>query len=233
MHFPVRNYFPSGNYYLLDSRANYFCWYLIQKYFMKQILHLISSIQGNQSYSLQLSRAIVERVIEKYPGSVVEEVNLNDQEIPHLNAMTLQSMFTPGDQLTAEAKALLHYSDTAVKQLMASDIIVIGAPLYNFSIPTTLKAWLDHITRAGITFRFNENGPVGMVTGKKVYVAMSSGGIYTEGPLKGNDFAAPYLKTLFGFLGMTDLSVFRVEGVKVPGVGEYALQKGIESIYID
>lgn len=200
---------------------------------MKRILHLISSIQGNQSYSFKLSKAIVEKVIERYPGSTVEEVNLNDLEIPHLNPTILQSMFTPGEQLTVEAKESLRYSDEAVKQLMASDIIVIGAPLYNFTIHTALKAWIDHITRAGITFGYNENGPVGMVTGKKVYVAMSSGGIYSEGPSKGNDFVAPYLKAFLGFLGMTDMTVFRAEGVKVPGVKEYALEKGIESIRID
>lgn len=200
---------------------------------MKRILHLISSIQGNQSYSIKLGKAIVEKVIEKYPGSTVEEVDLCDLDIPHLNPVILQSMFTPGDQLTAEAKKLLRYSDAAVKQLMASDIIIIGAPLINFTIPTTLKSWIDHITRAGITFSYNENGPIGKVTGKKVYVAMSSGGVYSEGPYKANDFVAPYLKAFLGFLGMTDLTVFRAEGVKVPGIKEQALEKGIASIVID
>jgi FMN-dependent NADH-azoreductase len=200
---------------------------------MKRILHLISSIQGNESYSMKLGKAIVEKAIEKYPGSTVEEVNLNDLKIPHLNPTILQSMYTPGDQLTAEAKESLRYSDEAVRQLMASDIVVIGAPLINFSIPTTLKSWIDHITRAGITFGYGENGPIGMVKGKKVYIAMASGGIYSEGPGKSNDFAAPYLKTLLGFLGMTELAVFRAEGVKVPGVAENALEKGIESIRID
>lgn len=200
---------------------------------MKRILHLISSIQGSESYSIKLGKAIVEKAIEKYPGSTIEEVNLNDLEIPHLNPTLLQSMFTPGDQLTAEAKVSLRYSNDAVKQLMASDIIVIGAPLINFSIPSTLKSWIDHITRAGITFSYGENGPIGMVNGKKVYVAMSSGGIYSEGPGKSNDFVAPYLKAFLGFLGMTDLTVIRAEGVKVPGLKEHALKKGIESIRID
>ncbi|MCF6404595.1 NAD(P)H-dependent oxidoreductase [Chitinophaga filiformis] len=200
---------------------------------MKRILHLISSIQGNESYSYKLSNAIVNKVIEKYPGSTVEEVNLNDQQIPHLNPVILQSMFTPGDQLTDEGRESIRYSNEAVKQLLASDIIVIGAPLYNLTIPTTLRAWGDHITRAGVTFGYSENGPVGMVTGKKVYIAMSSGGIYSEGPLKGNDFVAPYLKAFLGLLGMTDVTVFRAEGVKLPGVKEHALEKGIASIYID
>ncbi|MDJ1481727.1 MULTISPECIES: FMN-dependent NADH-azoreductase [Xanthocytophaga] len=200
---------------------------------MKRILHLISSIQGNKSHSLELGNAIIEKVIEKYPGSTVEEVNLVDLDIPHLSPATLQSLFIPGDKLTAEDKELIRFSNEAVNQLMASDIIVIGAPLYNFTIHTSLKSWIDHITRPGITFGYTENGPVGMVTGKKVYVAMSSGGIYSEGPGKNNDFVAPYLKAFLGFLGMTDLTVFRAEGLKVPGVMEHAMEKGIASIHID
>lgn len=200
---------------------------------MKRILHLISSLQGNTSYSTKLSKAIVEKVIAKYPGSTVEEVNLVEQEIPHLNPTVLQSMFTPGEQLTQQAREALRYSDDAVKQLMAADIIVIGAPLYNYTIHTSLKSWIDHITRAGITFGYGEHGPVGMVTGKKVYVGMSSGGVYSEGPGMQNDFVAPYLKAFLGFLGMTDLTVFRAEGLKVPGLKETALEKGIGSIVID
>lgn len=200
---------------------------------MKRVLHLISSLQGDTSYSTKLSKAIISKVIEKYPGSTVEEVNLVEQAIPHITPALLQTMFTPGEQLTAAAKELLRYSDDAVKQLMAADIIVIGAPLYNSTIHSSLKSWIDHVTRAGITFGYNENGPVGMVTGKKVYVAMSSGGVYSEGPGKQNDFVAPYLKAFLGFLGMTDLTVFRAEGLKVPGIKETALEKGIESIVID
>jgi FMN-dependent NADH-azoreductase len=200
---------------------------------MKQILHLISSIQGAQSYSIKLGKAVVEKVIEKYPGSIVEEVNLNDLELPHLNLGILQAMFTPGEQLTPENRESLRYSDEAIKQLMAADIIVIGAPLYNFSIHTPLKAWLDLITRAGITFSYNENGPVGLIQGKKVYVAMSSGGVYSEGPAQQHDFVAPYLRSFLSFLGMNEVHVFRVEGVKIPGIMEHALEKGIASIHVD
>lgn len=200
---------------------------------MKRILHLISSIQGSESSSYKLSEAIVKRVIEKYPGSTVEEVNLNHPQIPHLDPTSFQSMFIPGDQLSAEARESIRYSDEAVKQLMAADIIIIGAPLYNFTIPSTLKAWIDHITRPGITFGYQESGPVGLVAGKKVYVAMSSGGIYSEGPGKDNDFVAPYLKAFLGLLGMTDLTVFRAEGLAIAGVKEHALEKGIAAIQID
>lgn len=200
---------------------------------MKRILHLTSSIQGEASYSTKLSKAIVEKVIAKYPGSTVEAVNLIDPEVPHMNPTLLRAMFTPSDTLTAEAREALRYSDEAVRQVMAADIIVIGAALYNFTIHTTLKAWIDHITRAGITFGYGENGPVGLITGKKVYVAMASGGVYSEGPGMANDFVAPYLKAFLGFLGMTDVTVFRAEGIKLPALKEHALEKGIASIVID
>ena len=200
---------------------------------MKRILHLISSIQGDQSYSIKLGHEIIDRIQDKYPGSTVEELNLVDIEIPHLNPAILRTFFIPGDQLTVEEKESIRFSDEVVKQLFASDIIVIGAPLYNFTIHTSLKAWIDHITRFGLTFGYGENGPVGMVTDKKVYVAMSSGGIFSEGPGKANDFVAPYLKSFLGFLGMTDLTVFRAEGLKVAGVKEHAMEKAIDSIEID
>ena len=200
---------------------------------MKHILHLISSIQGKESYSIKLGKAIVEKIQDKYPDSIVEELNLVDIEIPHLNPDVLRTFFIPEDQLTEEDKKSIRLSDQFVKQLLAADIIVIGAPLYNFTIPSSLKAWIDHITRAGITFGYGENGPIGLVTGKKVYLAMSSGGIYSEGPGKANDFVVPYLKAFLGFLGMTDLTAFRAEGLKVPGVKENAFKKAIESIRID
>ena len=200
---------------------------------MKRILHLISSIQGDQSYSIKLGHEIIDRIQDKYPGSTVEELNLVDIEIPHLNPAILRTFFIPAEELTAEEKESRRFSDEVVKQLFASDIIVIGAPLYNFTIHTSLKAWIDHITRFGLTFGYGENGPVGMVTDKKVYVAMSSGGIFSEGPGKANDFVAPYLKSFLGFLGMTDLTVFRAEGLKVAGVKEHAMEKAIDSIMID
>ncbi|WP_316830801.1 FMN-dependent NADH-azoreductase [Pedobacter aquatilis] len=200
---------------------------------MKHILHLKSSIQGATSYSIKLGEAIVKEIEHKYPGSTLEELNLVDIEIPHLSQEVLRTFFIPTDQLNVNEKESIKLSDQLVKQLFKADIIVIGAPLINFTIHSSLKAWIDHITRAGITFGYSENGPVGMVQGKKIYVAMSSGGIYSEGPGKANDFVAPYLKAFLGFLGMTDLTVFRAEGLKVPGIKDTAFAKAVESIVID
>jgi FMN-dependent NADH-azoreductase len=201
---------------------------------MKHVLHLKSSLQGKDSYSIKLGHAIVEKIQEKYPDSTLEELNLVESEIPHLTPNTLRTWFTPVELLTEEDKQSNRLSDELVKQLLAADIIVIGAPLINFTIHTSLKAWIDHVTRPKITFGYGEDGrPIGMVTGKKIYIAMSSGGVYSEGPGKAHDFVAPYLTAFLGFLGMTDSTVFRAEGLKVPGVKENAMEKAIDSIVID
>ncbi|MBF4506995.1 NAD(P)H-dependent oxidoreductase [Flavobacterium sp. JLP] len=201
---------------------------------MKHILHLMSSIQGNQSYSIKLGQLIVEKIQKKYPGSTVEELNLAENEIPHLNPDSLRSLFSPPNLLNEEQKESIRFSDDLLKQLFNADIIVIGAPLYNFTIPSTLKAWIDHITRPGVTFGYGEDGrPIGMVRDKKVYVAMTSGGVYSEGPGKANDFVVPYLQAFLGFLGMSDLIAIRAEGLKVPGIKETAMENAIDSIVID
>ncbi len=200
---------------------------------MKRILHLTSSILGTDSKSIQLGKAVVEKIMDKYPASTADEVNLVELEVPHLTPATLRTFFTPGDQLSDDDRQSIRYSDEAIAQLMAADILVVGAPLYNLTIHTALKSWIDHITRAGITFKYSEQGPVGLVTGKKVYVAMSSGGVYSHGPGQDKDFVAPLLTSIFGLLGMTDVTVFRAEGLKVPGIMEHAMDKAIESIVID
>ncbi len=197
---------------------------------MKQILHLISSPRGKESFSIQLGNAIIAKLQVQYPDSRVEVVNLIESNVQHLDTAHLRSFFTPAEKLTTDDQETIRYSDTAIRQLMAADIIVIGAPLYNFSVHSALKAWIDHIARVGKTFRYSEQGAEGLVKGKKVYVAMSSGGVYSEGPFQPYDFLSPYLKTVLGFLGMTDLKVFRVEGLNVPTLKEFALEKAISGI---
>lgn len=201
---------------------------------MKQILHVKSSLQGAASYSIKLGNTIVEKIQNKYPNSTIEELDLIDTDIPHLNPNTLRTLFTPAELLTDDDKISNHLSNKLIKQLLTADIIVIGAPLINFTIHSSLKAWIDHITRPRITFGYGEDGrPTGLVRGKKVYIAMSSGGIYSEGPGIINDFVAPYLTAFLGFLGITDVTVFRAEGLKVAGVKENAMEKAINSIQID
>src|SRR5581483_12149622 len=100
--------------------------------------------------------------------------------------------------------------DENIRAVQDADILVIGAPMYNFSIPSALKAWIDHVVRRGVTFSYSDKGPEGLVKGKKVYVAISSGGVFSEGMLKTMDFVEPYLRTVLGFIGLTDIRFFRV-----------------------
>ncbi|MGY4386527.1 FMN-dependent NADH-azoreductase [Pedobacter sp. UYP24] len=199
---------------------------------MKKILHIISSPRGNASLSIKLGNAIVEKIQSSYPGSIVKEKNLVENQFPHLEESHITSFFTPAESRTPENLLAIKHSDEAISEIKDADIIVIGAPMYNFSIHSTLKAWLDHVVRAGVTFKYDQNGPQGLIKEKTLYIAISSGGIYTEGPMKPMDFIEPYLRTVLGFLGMTDITFFRVEGTNIPELKDAALEKGISSITI-
>ncbi|UOQ69624.1 FMN-dependent NADH-azoreductase [Hymenobacter volaticus] len=197
-----------------------------------QILHIISSARGADSYSTQLSEGIINKLLAAHPGSTVVVRNVATQPFPHLEEAHLQAYFAPAESRSPEQQQAVRHSDEAIAQVMAADILVIGVPFYNFSIPSSLKSWLDHLTRAGITFRYTPNGPEGLITGKKVYLAVASGGIYSEGPMQAYDYATPYLRIILRFLGLTDVTVARAEGVKLPEFEPTALQKGLDSVAV-
>jgi FMN-dependent NADH-azoreductase len=196
------------------------------------ILHLISSPRKAGSYSIQLGNSLIKKLEEAYPGSNVTVHDLTNTPFPHLEEVHLQSFFTLAESRSPVQQEAVRHPDAAIAELMAADIVVIGAPLYNFGISSTLKAWIDHIARRGITFRYSEAGPEGLVKGKKVYLAMSSGGIYSDGPQSAYDFVVPYLKAVLGFMGMTDITVVRVEGTSLPDFKDTAVEKGVESVLV-
>ena len=195
-----------------------------------QILQIIASAQGANSYSTRLSQGIIDKLTAAHPGSTVVVRNLARHPFPHLEEAHLQAYFTPVEGRSPEQQQAVRHSDEAIAEVMAADVLVMGVPFYNFSIASSLKAWLDHLTRANLTFRYTPNGPEGLITGKKVYLAIASGGIYSTGPQQSADFATPYLRFMLGFLGMTDITVARAEGVKLPDYQPTALQKGIDSV---
>lgn len=195
-----------------------------------KILHLISSSRGTASNSLQLGNAVVEKLQASYAGSTVVTHDLTAKAYPHLEEVHLQSFFTPAESRTPELAAAVKHSDEAVAELMAADVIVIGVPMYNFSIPSSLKSWVDHIARAGVTFSYSEKGPVGLVKGKKVYLAVTTGGVYSEGAMKAYDFTESYMRSVLQFMGMTDVTAFRAEGLNLPGIKEQAMEKAIAGI---
>lgn len=200
---------------------------------MKKILHIISSPRGDASISIKLGNAIIEKIQAAYPGSQVKEHDLLKDQFPHLEEAHLTSFYTPEENRSAENKEALRHSEQAIQEILESDIIVIGAPLYNFGIHSSLKAWVDHIARAGVTFKYDENGPEGLIKGKKVYVALASGAVYSEGPMAAYDFVAPYLKSVLGFLGMTDITIYRVEGTALPVIQDTAFEKAVDGILIN
>lgn len=200
---------------------------------MKKILHIISTPKGDASYSLQLGKAIIDKITTAHPGSIVKEINLIEKQVPHLQEAHINAFFTPAENRTPENIENARYSDEAIADIMDADILVIGAPIYNFSIHSSLKTWIDQIVRGGVTFKYDENGPEGLVKNKKVYLAVASGGVYSEGPMQAYDFATPYLKSILGFIGLTDISVFRVEGLAKSELKETALEKAISSIILN
>jgi FMN-dependent NADH-azoreductase len=200
---------------------------------MKKILHIISSPRGEASLSIKLGNAIIEKIKAEHPGSTVKESNLVTQPFPHLEEAHLASFFTPAENWTSENIAAIKHSEDAIQEILDTDIIVISAPLYNFSIPSNLKAWIDHIVRKEVTFKYDENGAEGLIKGKKVYIALSSGGIYSDGPMQPFNYAEPYLKFILAFIGLTDISVFRAEGSSIPGMQDTALEKGISAIHLN
>ena len=195
---------------------------------MKKILHIVSSPRGGDSYSNRLADAIIENIRSANPGSTVKTVDLSNQHFPHLEEAHLASFFTPADKHSAREREAVRHSEEAIAEIREADILVIGAPMWNFSIPSALKAWIDHVVRAGITFRYDEKGVEGLVKGKKVYIAVSSGGVFSDASMKHMDFVEPYLRHILGFIGLTDISFFRVEGLSVPGVRETALNQSVE-----
>lgn len=197
-----------------------------------KILHLISSPRNGASASIKLGNAIVAQLQSKYPDSVVSTHNLTTTSYPHLEEMHLTSFFTPAEVRSAEMEEAVKHSDEAIAELLDSDIIVIGVPMYNFSIHSALKSWIDHIMRAGITFSYAAEGPKGLVTGKKVYLAITSGGVYSDGPMKTMDFAEPYLRHILSFIGITDITAYRAEGLSIPDQKDLALDKAIERIAV-
>ena len=197
---------------------------------MKKILHVITSIKGGASASIKLSNAIIDNILLDHPDSIVHTFDLSKHPFPHLEESHITSFGTASEALTPENRVALKHSDEAIAAVLDADIIVIGVPIYNFNIPSTLKAWIDHIVRAGVTFKYIDGGPQGFVKNKKLYLAIASGAVYSEGPYKENDFTEPYLRTIFGFIGITDITTFRIEGTMVPGVLENAWPKALEAV---
>ncbi len=175
---------------------------------MTTILHLDSSAKSQESATRALTAEAVAQLRKSHPGASVVYHDLTRNPLPHIGPEFLGGIF--GVPALADHETV-RQSDRLIAEIFGADIIVIGAPMYNFGIPSQLKAWIDHVLRAGKTFKYVDNAPVGLVTGKRAIIATASGGIYGEGPMVPFDHVVPYLKQVLGFIGIADISVVRAE----------------------
>ena len=177
---------------------------------MSKVLVVNSSALGGASVSNQLAQDALIELRARDPGLIVTVRDLGANPIPHLNSDSATALrgAAPANEAQATPQEL---SDTLIAELKAADAIVIGAPMYNFGIPSTLKAWFDYVLRAGVTFHYTEVGPVGLLEGKRAIIIESRGGYYSEGATKALDSQEPHLRTLLGFVGIKDVTFIRVE----------------------
>jgi len=174
------------------------------------ILQIHSSARAIGSHSSRLAGRIVERLQRVHPEAHVTLRDLGKTPHPALDETALQALFTPADQRTPEQVARVALDDALIAEVQAADVVVLGVPMYNFGVPAQLKNWIDAIARTGVTFRYTDQGPEGLLKGKKVLVALARGGKYRGTQA---DTQVPYLQTVLGFLGMNDVQFVYAEGL--------------------
>ena len=176
------------------------------------ILVIKSSVFGDNGNSSSLVNSQLAALQAQHPDATVVVRDLSTDPIPHLDGERVGAFFTPADQRSDDQQAVDAFSMALIDELKTADHIVLGLPMYNFGIPSQLKSWIDHVARAGITFRYTENGPQGLLDDKPVTVLAARGGLYagTE-----NDTVTPYIKLFFGFIGITDVTFVYAEGLNM------------------
>lgn len=192
-----------------------------------KILQINTSSRREGANSTRIANDVVARLKARHPAASVTVRDLAAQPHPVLDEVALGALFTPAEQRTPEQAARVALDDALIAELQAHDVVVLGVPMYNFGNSVQLKTWIDAIARAGVTFRYTESGPEGLVKGKTVYVALARGGVYRD---TANDSQVPYLKNVLGFLGMTDVRFIYAEGL---AMGPEAAEKGFAQAQAD
>jgi len=191
------------------------------------ILQINASPRRGDANSTKLAKQVSERLQSSHAGAKLTVRDLGEQPVTVLDEAALGALFTPVEQRSADQAAIVAEFDALIAEVQAHDAIVLGVPMYNFGVPVQLKAWIDAIARAGVTFRYTESGPEGLLKGKTAYVALARGGLYRDTP---NDSQVPYLKTVLGFLGLTDVRFIYAEGLNM---GPDAAAKGFAQAEAD
>ena len=185
-----------------------------------KVLVIQSSVRAQDANSSKLASMIVDKIKARHAGASIETLDLGSNPHPVLDGAAVGAIFTPSEQRSTEQAARVALDDGLIAKVQSVDTLVIGVPMYNFAIPVQLKSFFDAIARAGVTFRYTENGPEGLIKGKKVYLALARGGLYRDTPA---DTQVPYLKMILGFLGMTDVECVYAEGM---AMGPEGVAKG-------
>jgi len=179
---------------------------------MSRVLVIESSARQQGSVSRELTRQFIGNWQAAHPADQIQIRDLAVEPVPHLDATLLGGWMTPSEQQNDAEKAALARSNQLTDELLAADVLVLAAPMYNFAIPSTLKAWLDHVLRAGVTFKYTETGPQGLLTGKRAFVLTARGGIYAG---SGLDHQEPYLRQALAFIGIHDVQFIHAEGLNL------------------
>lgn len=195
---------------------------------MKTLLQINSSLFGDNGNSSSLSNAFVNDWKLAHPDGKVIVRDLAKDPIPHLNAAIVSAFFTPAESRTTEQQAFVAFSDQLIAELTSADAVVIGVPLYNFGVPSTLKAYFDQLARAGVTFKYTETGPVGLLADKPVTVIAARGGFHKGQP---SDSQTAFLTTFLGFLGLKSVEIIYAEGLSIADAKEQSLNSAREQIH--
>ena len=179
---------------------------------MSRVLVIESSARQQGSVSRELTQQFIANWQAAHPADQIQVRDLALEPVPHLDATLLGGWMTPSEQQNDAEKAALARSNQLTDELLAADVLVLAAPMYNFAIPSTLKAWLDHVLRAGVTFKYTETGPQGLLTGKRAFVLTARGGIYAG---SGLDHQEPYLRQALAFIGIHDVQFIHAEGLNL------------------
>ncbi len=194
---------------------------------MAQLLQIKTSIFSDDGQSSHLADDFVQQWQHSHTDSPVTIRDFSASPVPHLSAETFQAFLTPEAERNEAQKTAAAYSDQLIEELQQADIIVLGLPMYNFGIPSQLKAYFDHIARAGVTFRYSENGPVGLLENKKVYVLAARGGLYKGTP---KDTQTQYVIDFFNFIGISDIEFVYAEGLSMSDNREASLTQARQEI---
>ena len=195
-----------------------------------KVLIVSSSAQGAASVSNRLAEGFEARLREAVPAVEIVRRDLGAEPLPHLTPETVFAIRGKPAETNAEREALA-LSDTLIAELGSADLIVVGAPMYNFGMPSTLKAWFDHVLRARVTFRYTESGPEGLLKGKKAIVIETRAGAYSGGAAAAMDSQEPHIRTLLGFIGIDEVTWVRAEGLAFgPDAAEKAVADALEAL---